>query len=530
MQNKTGLYIKIFLALFAIHARISFAQCSDTLSDTTFPGAVVLFSDAQSSPPFPDNGGIEITRVVGPGVSSDFDGAGFLTAEAWNTYVQNGVLSPTAYLGIGGVLVLDVGPHDGDNVAIYINDILVGSYTYPALPECVEISTKYLKFPQRVPGQAPQPAENKVTAIIDFSQDVVADGEAIALGPLTIKAMAPVIMVHGWNSGPWFWGPTPSAASGPSSPDGCGVDPNPTDVTFDFVSAFVSAKVPFNCTASIDPHAKVKTGAAAFEQLIQGNPSSGTVGLAAEFGAQHVHIVGHSLGGWWTRAALPLLQDDNIGVYSVTSIDTPHHGSSLADLLVQAHQYPLLGLVQPKFFLGLLRSTDAAADDLQTSAAAGLNAQYPDPTNLQFPVNGVQNTAQYYSVAADANLNSDSTIESNEWYPYQWTSFDPINSLIANKMYTFLGNIQSVTVSTTTLLGRSIPISPHFAPTPSFQKNDLAVTVNSSQFDGFLPLVPGTSYVGPVPYFLYNHKTVGNSSIAQQLIVLFQNAQAQAQQ
>lgn len=40
-----------------------------------------------------------MTRVVGPGMSSEFDGEGLL--KQWDTYVANNVLSRTALLGVG---------------------------------------------------------------------------------------------------------------------------------------------------------------------------------------------------------------------------------------------------------------------------------------------------------------------------------------------------------------------------------------------------------------------------------------------
>ncbi len=534
------------LVLALVSASVAGAQCKLTPSDTIFapdglsPGeryGYTAVSSAANPPPPNDSTTITINRVVGPGTPSEFDGNGFLTATSLGIYVQNGVLSDTAWLDVGPITLVSLvgGSYDltGHMVSIYLNDQInpVYSNAYP-LPSCVPIPTRYLKFAQRNPGQAPTPGVNKIAITLD-AQDWFDAGEynfALAsIGNLTIKAMAPVVMVHGWHSGPWWWGPSPSRGVSSVDPDGCGFDADYPrsdyiDGSFNFIQAFVSAKIPFSCAVQVNNKDSVPDGGGELETRI---PSA-----AAEFGAQHVHLIGHSKGGLWIRAALPWLADNGPAVYSVTTIDTPHHGSSLADLLVQAHKYPLLGLFNPKLFLGLFSEYDAGADDLQTTEAGRLISQYPNPTSppLHFTVDGMSNVAQYYSVAADADVNANGKIDANEWFPYHYAPTDLVNGWIENYRYNFLGNVQSVTVNTTTLFGRTVPLPPHFQSIKPFQKNDLSVTVNSAQFDGFLPVVPDTSYSGSIPYFLFNHKTVGDPGIAQKLIVLFQSAEAPAQQ
>lgn len=93
----------------------------------------------------------------------------------------------------------------------------VNTYTYP-LPACVPIPTRDLKFPQRTPGQTPTPAVNKFALTLDylslFSPPFNVAGSVIGFfGNLTIQAMAPVIMVHGWDSGPWWVGTEPESRS-----------------------------------------------------------------------------------------------------------------------------------------------------------------------------------------------------------------------------------------------------------------------------------------------------------------------------
>ena len=527
--------------LGAANAQFGTAQCQSQVSDSSFAASAgsVGFSinSAQRSAPFPYYGTVNINRVVGPGTPLEFDSNGFLTDASWNTYVQNGVLSAQAWLSgnlILPLITLRMPPSqspmangfgssglNGRSVSVYVNDKLVNTYSYP-LPSCIPIPTKYLKFAQRVLNQTtPIPAENRIAFTLDFPNPGLANenNTFASISTLSFQAMAPVIMVHGWNSGPWWWGPSPSRNPTPDNLDGCGPDlgfpHDHYDGGFDFIQPFVQAKIPFSCQVVITSTDDIKIGASELEQQIKNK--------AAEFGAKHVHLVGHSKGGLWIRAVLPKLQDDNLGVYSVTSLDTPHHGSSLADLLVGAHKMPYLGLFNPRLFLGLLQHYNTGADDLRTTEAPGINAQYPDPTNLSFTVDGIANSAQYFSVAADADLDGDGQIENNEWSPYRYTPISFLNGFVANYTYDFLGTVQSVRVSTASQNGKTAPvIPPQFLNTLAFQKNDLLVTVASARFDGFTPIQAGTN-----SYFGANHKTVGNSAIAQAVIQSIQSAQPQ---
>ena len=83
------------------------------------------------------------------------------------------------------------------------------------------------------------------------------------------------------------------------------------------------------------------------DQMINfGRTGLGPLILAAtgRFGAKHVHIVAHSKGGLWTREFLfsGLTKDsagnNPIGVFSVHTLDTPHHGSVGADISFAARK------------------------------------------------------------------------------------------------------------------------------------------------------------------------------------------------
>jgi hypothetical protein len=105
----------------------------------------------------------------------------------------------------------------------------------------VPISTQYLKFPERAaPGSTPTPALNNISfATDDF-------GVGAEVGTLSFRAMAPVVLVHGWNSGPWEWGPETPDPNGP-----CGARLLSSDHGRATINTLVSAYVPFDCSIAI---------------------------------------------------------------------------------------------------------------------------------------------------------------------------------------------------------------------------------------------------------------------------------------
>ncbi len=141
-------------------------KCGLTPSDTTFlPDNAsaqaygghsvtnVGLSSDQSGPPFAQYGTFSINRVVGPGTAGEFDpNTGFLLPQSWQTYVNSGVLSRTAFLDLRGPL------YASDAVlplplTIWLNDKNVATiqggdpYFYQG---CFEIPTNYIKFAQRL--------------------------------------------------------------------------------------------------------------------------------------------------------------------------------------------------------------------------------------------------------------------------------------------------------------------------------------------------------------------------------------------
>jgi hypothetical protein len=127
------------------------------------------------------------------------------------------------------------------------------------------------------------------------------------------------------------------------------------------------------------------------------------------------------------------------------------------------------------------------------------------------------NTAQFFSTAADADLNNNGKIDAatnpgDEGYDYKNFFLNPINNATVNATYQFLA--KNLSVGAKGIFQNGFPIATVVTnPTPEFTLNDLAVAVPNAQYDGFTPLsdtVSGSTWNG-IPIFLANHRTVGCS-------------------
>ena len=431
----------------------------------------------------------EITRVVGPGSPGEFDANGELVNRS--TYIANGVLGKDAYLFVSaGASNLTPGPHV-QTTRVFLNGYQAGMKTFNLHETaCIPISTEHMKFPQRGSGGPPTPVVNTIEFDTD---DCCADLLVFYPWSLTIKAMAPVVLVHGWNSGPWEWGPEEPDAAGV-----CGPGRLTSDKGRATINALVSAKVPFDCLIKMDRQALIQEGA---ETLLSGDANGRSVkSVAATFGARHVHILTNSKGGLFTRSYLDKNRAENpssqIAVVSVTTLDTPHWGSVLSDAVVLYNSgirsvFPSYARVG--YFFGKLSSREQLKNafgrgnlDLTTGSVNTFNVTHekpPEDYHVQFSnPDGVPTSSltlkhpSYYSTSGDADLNGNHSLESNEAAPYnplaarfQWNLIRRARTLTQGK------NAQGQIV---VLENRStLPL-----------ENDTAVSVWSARYPGFVEI------------------------------------------
>ena len=378
-------------------------------------------------------------------------------------------------------------------IGLYVNGYFEGNFANDALYRpitgqlaCVQIETKHLKFAERAtPGQTPTPVVNAIGFTGDlYNQSFYDNSSGVPLGTLTFQAMAPVVFVHGWNAGPWVWGPKP-AVQGICPPN----PKNPNDGGQDFVQAFFDAKVPFDCTVRIDPQTSSTQGAV---ELAGQLPS-----ILNSFGARHVNLIAHSKGGLFARK---FLQDNaqsdpttQIGVVSLTTLDTPHHGSVLADTVVQFNNSRFGGVVNviASIFSGFL---GAGVNDLTVQNVRAFNDLYliPPPEFRLLDSNGNMSVTKspYYSTSADADLNGDGSISAAEANPYP--------RLFGNLSYNIVARGKSV--NTFTAIGLLLADTSSI-PNGAIQ-NDLLVPIPSTRYPMFTEI---NSYVGANGR---NHQTI----------------------
>jgi hypothetical protein len=499
-QISSALALPVLLLLAGSSAMATFPGsgsaswgCSSAPSDTTFlpDGAsqndpsvfLTLTSSLTPVPPLYQTKTITTNRVVGPGTASEFDSNGFLVN--WQTYIQNGVLSPHAYLQYGGVF--EVETFVGTMVGVYLNGHLVKNVPLVALATggCLEIDTQYIKFAQRVPGQSPTPGVNTIGLTLDVTQGTILGQSIIgAFGALTFQAMAPIIMVHGccgemgggMGTG-WF--------------DKTNPDQNYTNQTWlPFTTPFAAQRLPYDFSINLNPENTIETdGANLLVKLRQ---------KAAEFGAKHVHIVAHSKGGLNSRYVLRQLNQQaqqapsTLGVYSLTTLSTPHHGSANADYYVDSAAAVSTGNSNNARVLAAkakrLGGQDTSIPDLRVSKVEQFNSQdNQSPLPAFFTVDGVRDPVIYYAVSADAREPSASQlmladilamapVVTNSNQATQAT----LNLQAYQEVYNLLGEVASTQFDSVS----HIVLEHLYCTTPSncFHVNDLAVTRTSANY------------------------------------------------
>ena len=244
-------------------------------------------------------------------------------------------------------------------------------------------------------------------------------------------------------------------------------------------------------------------------------------------GVHGVHIVGHSKGGLYIRRCLTELPE-NFAVYSATTLETPHHGSYGADLIVNSRKYFGLMVLRNPYLIAGWFLPWRGAQDLTVEEVEKFNALYGAPPK-SFVVDGAKVSPQYFSTSADANLNGDTDPNSNppglgiitadEVYPYQKCTGDvpypiALNTEIYQLAYRMTERYQKITVS-----GWPIPRATGVANQP-LAPNDFVITADSSKYVSFQPISSNGSDL-----LKYNHRTIGTPYVAQLVIQAIRTAQ-----
>ena len=199
----------------------------------------------------------------------------------------------------------------------------------------------------------------------------------------------------------------------------------------------------------------------------------------------------------------------------MTALDTPLHGSYGADVVVYSRRlfgltFALNFLSVPQFIGGLF-ATRAGAEDLTVASMEQYNSSHPFPPTF-YAVDGVTNSASFYSTASDADLNNDGTITANEVVPFQRCVLgvalpDVVNTFIFNSAYQSMRRYQRVQLALGGIIADNVQNTP-----PA--QNDFAVTTASASYNAFQPISANGSEV-----LKYNHSSVGNPDPVGNLVI-----------
>ncbi|GAA5962307.1 hypothetical protein JCM21900_006390 [Sporobolomyces salmonicolor] len=121
--------------------------------------------------------------------------------------------------------------------------------------------------------------------------------------------------------------------------------------------------------------------------------------IGERFPGREVNLIGHSMGGLDGRFLISRLQPTNFKVRSLTTISTPHRGSSFADFLLE----DIIGTAKVPTLLSLMQSIGVpgggkAFDDLTTTKMARFNEETPDDPSVKYFSFGAEFTPSWSNV------------------------------------------------------------------------------------------------------------------------------------
>ncbi|MGD8589541.1 MAG: alpha/beta hydrolase [Chromatiales bacterium] len=344
-----------------------------------------------------------------------------------------------------------------------------------------QVSVEHLKFPSMgANGNTPTPAINEIQINIDESNTDLVWCMAVDWVEISFEAMSPMLLVHGTNAQSDSWEPV-------------------------FTDYLHNHHIPFSNDIDLVANGSIDGNARLLKSRVQA--------LADSFGVDHVHVVSHSKGGLDSRRFLSTYYNPNPPngepeVLSLYTITTPHHGTILSDLSVANRTYN-----DPQSNDPIVQEY---LDNDWWANAFGKGPQNPALTEqttyniATFNVNNpFTNGANFYTFSADADLDNDGAISRDEATPLVPDSVFYDEGEVGTLLYRVLGNVASISVTRhTNLLGLNewhviTPTAP-----PSFQHNDLVVTVESARHPSGHELLSADR----------NHSTAKDGATAQKIL------------
>ena len=227
-------------------------------------------------------------------------------------------------------------------------------------------------------------------------------------------------------------------------------------------------------------------------------------------------------------------------MFSLTTVDTPHHGSynaALRTVVAAANKDPSIFLTLEEYAINKLAPNSRMTEDLTPDQVEFFNKTSKDLPKSTV-VNGRKNTTFYFSVSADANLDDSCqglapgspcdpnhlpTItaypgrpDESEGYEYPapeiaWYNVLNVGQKLYRQMYSFRNAGLVISGYTTDLkpVRRivSVPTTP--------QLNDFNVTVTSARYPGFVE----------IGSFKHNHTMVGLQDVSTAILNVIKNKQ-----
>ena len=449
---------------------------------------------------------IPVTRVVGGSDLGAVDGDGKLLHP--QQLIDNGVINKDAVLTMPAFDVDFNTPTSGSDQPerdrILFNGQPIGNLGAEAYLDGennkwrmnkLKVPISQIRF-ARENGLSPIPGQNQIEILID--QANIANNKelwctSVDWASLKINALYPVVMVHGNGESGAFWD------------------------RLNFTKQFHDQGVPYSHDINMPTTYIVFNSAILTAQIPP---------ILLKFGVDHIHIICHSKGGLDTRAFLKFLptQDAPIAVVSMTTLSTPHHGSSLADYLRDSRGANALLSTSPERVLAAQHDGDynEGRQNLTTEFVERFNTQNL-PLPQSFVVKGEKTTVQYFSMGADANANDSTflgrpTITADELAGTGQTSNEYLQLMGGTLVYRILYDVASTRWVWVNVLGKRYRAVIETQNT-THRLNDMLVTIWSSNIGPFVALYPEPDEIKR------NHATIANEAMGLLVLTLIRNAQ-----